>query len=367
VTRELRAVDGDAVFAALGAALSGGPAIFVGAAPDLPATVPRRVALVVQSSGSTGRPKRVALSADALLASAAASASALGAPGQWLLALPTNYIAGLNVLVRSIAAETTPVAIEGDGFTPARFVAAVARLDPQHPWFTSLVPTQLSRLLEDTDAAAALARFSRVLIGGQATPSALLDRAATLGIRTTRTYGSSETSGGCVYDGEPIGQVAVRVVDGEVHLSGPVLAEGYLGDPERTDATFVTDDGVRWYRTGDAGSIDGGVLRVTGRFDDVIISGGVKVSLGEVERRVRELPGQHEAVVVRMPSDEWGEVPAVVTVVPVGLDRVRDFVTESLGRAAAPARVLVLGEIPLLASGKPDRVALRGIVIETRQ
>ena len=108
--RELLTVPpGPGVLEALRAALAGGPAILVSADPhpsDLPATVGQRVALVVETSGSTGTPKRVALSADAVLANAAASESALGGPGQWVLALPTHYIAGLNVLARSIAAET---------------------------------------------------------------------------------------------------------------------------------------------------------------------------------------------------------------------------------------------------------------------
>ncbi|HEY0260267.1 MAG TPA: AMP-binding protein [Lacisediminihabitans sp.] len=89
------------VLIALRAALAGGPAVLPGA-PTQPVqeAVEQRVALVIETSGSTGRPKRVALAADALLAGAAASESALGGPGQWLLALPAHYIAGVNVLVR---------------------------------------------------------------------------------------------------------------------------------------------------------------------------------------------------------------------------------------------------------------------------
>ena len=88
MTRVLRIVrpDGD-VLGALRDALAGGPALFVssGGAGDLPETVEQRIALVVETSGSTGRPKRVMLSADAVLASAAACESALGGPGQWVL------------------------------------------------------------------------------------------------------------------------------------------------------------------------------------------------------------------------------------------------------------------------------------------
>jgi o-succinylbenzoate---CoA ligase len=344
---------------ALRSALTGsGDAVFAGAGDErLPSTVGQRVALVVQSSGSTGRPKRVMLSADALLASAAASESALGGPGQWLLALPTTYIAGINVVVRAIAGETELVELGEGPFTPELFVAAASRLT-EHVRFVSLVPTQLHRLLESPDATAALARFDRVLLGGQATPPSLLARALDHGVRITRTYGSSETSGGCVYDGRPIGTTRVRIAAGQIEVAGPVLAEGYLDDPERTEATFVIDEGTRWYRTGDAGSVTDGVLAVAGRLDDVIISGGVKVSLGEVEAVVRSITGLDNAVVVRAPSLEWGEVPVVVSTVDAELTVVRDTVAARLGRAAAPSRLHVVDEVPLLRSGKPDRAWL---------
>lgn len=362
MTRPLRVVPaGTEVLLALRDALGGGDALFVSetdAHPaDLPATVAQRIALVVQTSGSTGAPKRVALSADAVLASAAASESALGGSGQWVLALPTHYIAGLNVLARSITAGTDPVIVEGSRFSAAAFVAAAEALT--HPTrFTSLVPAQLATLLDDSDARTALARFSRVLVGGQATPQLLVERAADHGIRVTRTYGSSETSGGCVYDGEPIGAAAVRVVDGEVQLGGPMLAEGYLGDDALTAERFVSDAAVRWFRTADAGVWDGGRLAVTGRRDDVLVSGGVKVALGEVERVLREQEGFADAVVVAASDERWGQVPVAFTASGVDPAAATEAVGLALGVAARPARVIRLDALPLLASGKPDRQAL---------
>jgi O-succinylbenzoic acid--CoA ligase len=348
------------VLAALRDALSGsGPAVFVGETTTaLPAEVARRIALVVETSGSTARPKRVALSADALLASAAASASAIGGDGQWLLALPTHYIAGLNVVVRSIASGTEPVVLGAGSFDPMEFARAAETMDADLR-FTSIVPAQLSRLLETPDALAALRRFDRILVGGQSTPETLLARATELDVRITRTYGSSETSGGCVYDGFPIGNTRARVVDGQLELTGAVLADGYLDDEERTASTFVDDEGTRWYRTGDAGDVVGGEVRVFGRLDDTIISGGIKVSLADVERIVRGLPGQADAVVVRAPSERWGEVPVVVTARAIELGQLRASVRERLTEAAAPARVIVVASIPLLRSGKPDRVGLQ--------
>ncbi|MEJ8282842.1 AMP-binding protein [Curtobacterium citreum] len=359
-----------AVLRGLEAALAGGPALLPVAegTPALPtpppADVRQRVALVVETSGSTGTGKRVALSSEALLAGAAAADAALGGPGGWVLALPTHYIAGLNVLTRSIAAGTTPVVVTPGHFDAAAFADAADRLvtGPAAPRrYTSLVPVQLARVLDDGRATAALARFDAVLVGGQATPAALRDRAVAAGVRIVTTYGASETSGGCVYDGVPFGTVRTEVVDGELQLSGPMLAEGYLGDDDRTATTFVDRDGLRWYRTGDAATVSDGVVRVLGRLDDVVVSGGEKVRLGAVERLVRDLPDQHGAVVTRRASGEWGEVPVVVTEQPLDLDTVRSHVGDALGRAARPAAVVVVDRLPMLPSGKPDRRAIQDL------
>lgn len=365
MSRPLRAVsaaDPAAVLVALRDALAGGPAILPGSPRTaIPETVEQRIAVVIETSGSTGVPKRVALSADALLASAAASESSLGGSGQWLLALPPHYIAGINVLVRSIAADLEPVYFGTGRFDAAGFAAASLEMDAPLR-FTSLVPAQFARLVDaaddDLDLLAIVRRFDRILVGGQATPPALLARAIELGLNVTRTYGSSETSGGCVYDGIPIGTVEARIVDGQVELAGPMLAEGYLGDPAATDAAFVMHDGARWYRTGDTGEIVDGALRVTGRLDSVIISGGEKVSLDAIERVVRAIDGLADAVAVRSPSAEWGEVPVVFTSGIATLAAVKATVVAALGRASAPVALVRVESVPQLPNGKPDRVGL---------
>ncbi|GAA2750459.1 AMP-binding protein [Amnibacterium kyonggiense] len=356
---------------AVRAALDGsGPAILPiapgGDAAGVPRQVPLPVAVVVRTSGSSGVPKSVALSAGALLASAAATESALGGPGEWVLALPGHYIAGIQVIVRAIAAETEPVGLPAGPFTAAAFAAAVLGLPADRRRCTALVPTQLHRVVEAAEAGdptvrEAIRALDAVLIGGGRLPAELAERAAAVGVRVRRTYGASETAGGCVYDGVPLAGVDVRIVDGEVQLAGPVLAEGYLGDPERTEAVFVQDPGRRWYRTGDAGTWDGERLTITGRLDDVVITGGEKVSLGLVEQVVQSLPGLGAALVVRGSDPEWGEVPVVVATAQADLESVRAAVRGSLGRAAAPRRLVVVPEIPLLASGKPDRVALAAL------
>ena len=362
-------VDPFVVLAALRHAISGeGPAILPhpGAPAGLPATVEKKVAVVIETSGSTGSPKRVALSANALLAGVAATDSALGGPGQWMLALPAHYIAGVTVLLRSIAAGTEPVVLLGS-FDPVAFADAAAGLTAERR-YVSLVPAQLARLVDAAEQELgileAARRFDRILLGGQAAPAALLARSLELGLNVSTTYGSSETAGGCVYDGVPIGSVSARISGGEVELAGPVLAEGYLGDAARTAETFVEDHGVRWYRTGDNGRIDGGVLAVTGRIDGYIISGGVKVSLDEVEAVVRESPGLADAVVVRAASDQWGEVPIVVSTGTAELVELRAAVVAHLGRAAAPAEIVTVADLPFTATGKPDRIRIERMIAD---
>ena len=342
--------------------------------PGADERVAQNVALVIETSGSTGVPKRVALSADALLASAAASAGAMGGQGQWMLALPAHYVAGAQVLVRSIAAETEPV-YYGDGhFDPVRFAEAAGRLEHDLR-FVSVVPVQLARLVgahESGDRAVgdALRRFDGILVGGQALTPELRERAVAAGARILSTYGSSETAGGCVYDGRPIGTTTVRAIDGLLEIAGPVLAEGYLGDEARTAATFHEADGLRWYRTGDLGRVDDdGLVTVLGRADNVIISGGEKVLLDTVEGAVRALDGFGGAVVVAVHDEEWGQVPVVVVersgaVASAALAAVRAHVAEQAGRAAAPAAIVQVDALPHLSSGKPDRVAARQIAAD---
>lgn len=364
------------ILRALKAALHGaGPALGLGMVRHMPGEVRAGTAVVVTTSGSTGVPKSVILGRDALTASALATAARIG-EGAWLLALPASYVAGLQVLVRAVISGREPAVLSGT-FSPQAFAAAALMMSSSEggrriPTFTSLVPAQLTRLLDaaehDAPVAAALRSFETILVGGQALPAATLERAQLAGVRVVRTYGSTETSGGCVYDGRPLDRVGLRIRDGEVQISGPTLAEGYLGDERLTDASFVREsDGTRWYRTGDAGMLDDDVLRVRGRIDNVIVSGGVNISLDRVERTVRSVPGLASAVVIGVTDAAWGE--ASVIVAPRGealrrsesvqLEAARAAVAAEIGPYARPARMVLVEEIAALPSGKPDREAIR--------
>lgn len=362
-----------ALTAALAAALDGtGPAVLpveapdAGGAPppdDAAGEVPDDVALLVRTSGSTGAPREVMLTAAALRASGAATEARLAGPGRWLLPLPPAHVAGLQVLVRSILAGTEPAVLTGP-FRADAFAAAVARTSGgDGPRYTSLVPTQVHRLLDSAPGRDALASFDAVLLGGAASSPRLLDAARATGARVVTTYGMSETCGGCVYDGVPLDGVTVDLDpdDGRVRIAGPVLAAGYRGRPDLDAELFEVRDGTRWLRTSDLGRWDGdGRLEVLGRADDVLVTGGVKVPPAAVERVLAALPGVGEVLVVGVPDPEWGQALVAVVVPAAGapapaLADLRDAAAAALGGPAAPRHLVTLAALPLRGPGKPDR------------
>jgi O-succinylbenzoic acid--CoA ligase len=306
--------------------------------------------LSVQTSGSTGTPKRVLLSRSAMRASADATHARLGGPGQWLLNLPPAYVAGLQVLFRSVRGGTEPV-VQAGSFEDA----AAAMTGPRR--YVSLVPTQLIRLL-DGDA---LRGFDTVLVGGARLDPALRARALGAGVRVVATYGMSETCGGCVYDGRPLDGVAVKVgADARVRIGGPVVFTGYDGQPGLTAQAKEGD----WFVTQDHGRIDhDGLLEVTGRVDDVVVSGGVNVPTPAVAARLRAHPGVRDAEVVGLPDEEWGQLVVAVLVGDLPLDDVRAWVAAEHPRAWAPRRVVHVDALPLLANGKVDRLGVERLAV----
>ena len=305
---------------------------------------------VVSTSGSTGEPKRVLLSRRALRASATATAARLGGHGQWLLDLPPTYVAGLQVLFRSVRAGTTPVLQDGS------LAEAAARMTGDRR-YVSVVPTQLHRLLDDPESVAALRTFSAVLVGGASVPGSLRGRAEAARVRVVATYGMSETCGGCVYDGVPLDGVGVAVGnDGRVRIGGPVLFDGYDGRPDLTDA--VMRDG--WFVTQDLGRLDhDGRLQVLGRVDDVVLSGGVNVPAPAVAERLRDHAAVRSAEVVGVADEEWGQRVVAFVVGDLSLDEARDWVAAVHPRSWAPRELHVVERIPLLGNGKVDRVRLQ--------
>jgi O-succinylbenzoic acid--CoA ligase len=331
-------------------------------------------AVVVRTSGSTGTPKATVLTVDQLAASSMATAIALRGEGQWLLALPLQYVAGVQVLVRSLFAGTRPWVMDlSSGFTPEAFTAAAEELTDTIR-FTSLVPTQLQRLLDSPSpqTLAVLRRFNAILLGGAPASAALLDAAREAGLKVVTTYGSAETCGGCVYDGSPIDGVRVMLDDdGRVLLGGDTVASGYLGAPEATAEAFFEEDGTRWYRTNDLGELgDDGTLTVLGRADDVIITGGVKASAAFIQAELEKFDGVTAAFVAGVPSREWGQAVAAYVAVedssPEAVAAYKARCQESLG-TLAPKTVLTTDGLIMLPNGKPDRLAMIELLAEVHQ
>lgn len=318
------------------------------------------VALVVTTSGTTGSPKGALLTAAALRASASATHERLGGPGAWLLALPPHHIAGIQVVVRSVLAGVEPVELDvSAGFDPAELPGAIGRLSAGRR-YTSLVAAQLAKSLADPTAAAALAELDAVLLGGGPAPDQVLDAAAAAGVTVVRTYGMSETAGGCVYDGVPLDGIRLRVSgDGRVVIGGATLAKGYR-NPVVPDP--FAEPG--WFRTDDLGALDdAGVLTVLGRADDAISTGGLTVLPQLVEAALGTHPGVRECAVFGLPDDRFGQrvVAAVVPAdgcAPPTLDAVRDHVGRTLDATAAPRELHVIDTLPRRGIGKLDRRAL---------
>ncbi|HWD05381.1 MAG TPA: o-succinylbenzoate--CoA ligase [Amycolatopsis sp.] len=353
------ALDGGAAVLPLSAADPAAPAVLAGMAPNTP--VEPDTAVIIATSGSTGAPKGVLISPGALVASATATHARLGGPGHWLLATPAHYIGGLQVLVRARLAGTKPALLTGTGFRPDDFAAAAAPvLAEDGPRYTALVPTQLVRLLDDGGAGLAAARrFDAIVLGAAATSPKLRERAHDAGVRIVPSYGMSETASGCVYDGVPLDSVRVEPDATErLRISGPVLAHGYRLAPELTAESF--QDG--WFRTSDRGRLlPDGRVEVLGRADDVINTGGVKVSAASVERVLGAAAGVRDACVVGVPSPEWGEevVALVVGSSDADAEALRTAVRDELGAAAAPKRIEFVAELPLRGPGKIDRAAVK--------
>ena len=387
---------------------------------DPPSALPtgfEDTALVVPTSGSTGTAKAVALNREALLASQDATAHLLAgdpatggiganaAPaateghGFWLPLLPPTHIAGVQVLAR--AHRTAQVLGREDPALPdplpdlrghfdaAAFVAlAEPALEQAEqaglPAYTSLVPTQLTRIVTgatgaDARARSVLKRFAAVLVGGAATSEEILAKAAAQRIRVRTTYGSSETAGGCVYDriALPGVELGLERPDaggaGRLVIASPTLALGYLtadGSPDTTSFAH-TADGRRTFTTSDLAELDtDGALTVLGRADDVINTGGRKVLPQDVERAIDRslmLRGLvRSSVVVGVDDPDWGQrVEALVTLE----DGAEPAEATALVRSALrtsdvpahmiPKRVHVLDRLPLLGIGKVDRAAAR--------
>jgi len=279
----------------------------------------------ISTSGSTGAPKEILLPAKAMRFSAESSNKYLGAnPGDiWSLLLSPEHTAGLNVLIRSILLGSKPVTQN-------------ERAD-----FTAIVPTQLFRALNgDNDLLKHLQGCKAVLVGGAHADAELLASAKSEGINCVTTYGMTETSGGCIYNGEPLPGVEIRIGE-TIQIKGPMLARVPL-----EDGYFVTSD---------LGKIEDGKLVILGRADDVINSGGKKVSLSKVEMALGE-----SFAAFGSNNSEWGSSLNIATTSSMTDEEIQLILSVKFGVKAL--NIFRVKEIPRTALEKIDRQALGKLI-----
>jgi o-succinylbenzoate---CoA ligase len=284
----------------------------------------------------------------------------LGGAGDWALALPAHYIAGLMVLARAHLAGTRAVAVRSDLSDLPRIAGTLSQRR-----YISLVPAQLDTALRRRDVTAALAGFSAVLVGGGPAGLGLVERALGAGIRVVISYGMSETCGGCVCDGEPLQGVAVELGEGgRIMISSSTLFTGYRLRPDLTAETVV--DG--WLRSQDRGCWEAGKLIVLGRMDDIVITAGHKVDLADVEQAVQRwvAPRGAQVAVLALPDQVWGTTVIAVSDSPGSLEDLRLVARESLPAYAVPRELIYLDPFPRLVSGKPDRMAITSMIMNMR-
>lgn len=334
------------------AGLSGGGATVVGPQPET--TTAGDSTLVVFTSGSTGPPKGVRLSLFNLQAAASASADHLGhgRDDVWLLAMPLHHVGGISILVRQ--------AYTGGSVTllPRFDPDEVAEAMKGRVTMVSVVPTMLSRLLDRGP----FSGLRAVLVGGGPIPSGLLERAVDSGLPVLPTYGMTETFGQVAtlrpdaplaYEAHPLPGVEVRVEsDGRIALRSPQISPGYLGEPDRPDSWFVTND------IGELG--DDGAVRVMGRADTMVVTGGENVSPERVEAVVRQHLDVNDAVVVGVSDPEWGQM--LVCLHEGGPEDLGDWVAQQLPGFMVPKRWVRVDALPRTSLGKPDREAAARLV-----
>ena len=332
--------------------VGGALTVFGGATP-----IDDDVALVVATSGTGGEPRLAELGRDAVVAAVRGSRDAIAAAGHdprgpLVCCLTPAHVGGLLVLARSEIGDV-PVLVH------ERFDAdRIAREAPPGASI-SLVPAMLARLVRDR---AGLGRLGPLLIGGGPLDPSLRESAEALGARVVETYGLTESCGGVVYDGRTFAGTDVRIGEGgRVELRGPTLMRGYRHDPAATGAAF---DVRGWLDTGDAGSIgDDGCLRVAGRLDEAIGTGGETVWPTEVEAALGSHPKVAEVAVAGRPHVEWGSqvvafvVPATIDD-PPSLEELREHASGHLARYALPRELVLVATLPRTPNDKIQRGVL---------
>lgn len=278
--------------------------------------------------------------------------------------LPPWHVSGLMARVRCAATGGHHLAWAWKQLEQGNY----PEIDAGERWVISLVPTQLQRLLTKPDACDWLRRLHLIFIGGGPVWPALMAAARSADLPLSLSYGMTETAamvaaqrpgdftGGDRSSGRVLPHARITIgPEGAIRIAGCSLMRGYLGEPDLT-GEFVTPD---------LGALDDdGRLQVFGRRDEVIISGGEKINLREVEAVLRGSGCFSDVAVLAMPSEEWGEVPVACYVAVSGALWSEDAVNRSLSRHQRPKHWLAFSaaDWPRNAQGKLNRATLQAAI-----
>jgi o-succinylbenzoate---CoA ligase len=339
----------------------------------------RPAAVLIATSGTTGRAKLVKLSQRALLAAAEASADRLGwfKSDRWLLSLSLCHVGGLSIATRCLIARQ-PVVLGVPRGDPDELMRLIQSYDVT---LVSLVPTQLHRVM-DADKTLSGSKLRVVLLGGMQADPWIVAAARLRGVPVLTTYGMTEMAsqiatqlpddlrtlvGPCHDVGPALSQVEVKILNDEILVRGPMLFDGYAGEPVEVDSMrglsitgIATHDG--WFRTGDWGRLDAnGRLTVVGRAADRIVTAGENVAPAEVERVLEALPAIERACVFGVPEAVKGEQVAAAVILRAGfhldLEAFESQIAEHLAPFKRPRAWAALSEFAVTPTGKLDRAA----------
>ena len=323
--------------------------------------------LLVCTSGSTGNPKAVEISAAALLSATRLVNAKFENPASWLLAINPAFIGGAMVIARAITQDQKwEYGLDENGkFSPEIFAGIAQAFIAQNGRVrTSLVAAQLSALIAQ-DHINLLKKFDAILVGGGQISPEVYKNLKDDGVNLIRTYGMTETCGGVVWDGKALDDVNIRIENpanggaGRISINSPSNATCYHGNSEGIKQLNEITFNNNWIMTQDIGTYENTTLKVIGRSDDIVISGGVNVSVHAIENVLRDQPGVEDAVVFAMPDKIWGTIVAAVIVGNAELLALQDAVEKELGSPAKPRIIKFAHELPLLPNGKIDVDSLR--------
>ena len=380
-------VAGNVEVVVIGAADRNPPADIDSSNLSLPTHV-EGLAYVIYTSGSTGIPKGVACTRGALAARLAwMQAEYALAPGETLLQkTPFSFdVSVWEIMWPLTIGARLAIAPPGAHREPKRLIDAITTHGVTTLHF---VPQMLAQFIADPGAVRCTS-LKRLFSGGEALPVQLIDQVHAVypSVRFDNRYGPTETlinasfwncgrqSGRSVPIGHPIPGTVLRILDadlnlvdegttGELHIGGTGLARGYLGRPALTAERFIADPfgppGARLYRSGDlARWRDDGTVDYVGRADHQVKVRGFRIELGEIEARLLQQPEVSAAAVI---AREFGAGRQLVGYVSGGGTLNGAALCEALAAELpdymVPSRIIVLDRLPLMVSGKVDRLAL---------